>query len=332
MPANPEKLKSVKEFSHKNIFMSIARSAAGRVFVGSSEFKVAEIDLSAAKPELKDIGAHQSYVTGLALAGNTLVSGGYDGRLIWWDVEKKAKIREIDAHRKWIRDVQTSRDGKFILSVADDMIGRLWDTGSGKLLHELRDHKEITPNHFPSMLHAAAIAPDGKHVATGDKVGHIVVWDTQTGTKVTELETPGMYTWDPVQRRHSIGGIRSLAFSPDGAWLAVGGVGKIGNIDHLDGKARLEVFDWKSAKKYWEFPGDKFNGLVNHLAFHRKGDWLLGVGGANDGFVLFFDVKAKKTIKQEKVPMHVHRAVLNDEGDVLVAAGHGRIVQFELKG
>ena len=96
------------------------------------------------------------------------------------------------------------------------------------------------------MLFACAISPDARHLATGDKVGHVVVWDLETGQKLTDAaKRPGMYTWDPVQRRHSIGGIRSLAFSPDGTQLAVGGIGKIGNIDHLDGKARVEVFDWQ---------------------------------------------------------------------------------------
>ena len=332
MPANPEKLKSVKDFSNKNIFFAVARTPQGRTFVGSSDFKVSEIDLTVAKPELKEIGAHESYVTGLALAGNVIVSGGYDGKLHWWDIDKKTKIRTIDAHSRWIRDVKASRDGSFVVSVADDMVGKIWDAKSGKLRHELRGHEAITPTHFGSMLFAAAISPDGTHVATGDKVGHIVVWNAETGAKETELETPGMYTWDPVQRRHSIGGIRSLAFSPDGALLAVGGIGKIGNIDHLEGKARIEVFEWKSGKRHWEFPGDKFNGLINCLEFHPKNEWLLGVGGANDGLMIFFDVAAKKTLKQDKLPMHVHRAVLHPEGDGFVAVGHGRLAMYEMKG
>ena len=65
------------------------------------------------------------------------------------------------------------------------------------------------------------------------KVGHVAIWDLATAAKVGEVETPIMYTWDPRQRRHSIGGIRSLAFSPDSKQLAIGGIGKIGNIDHL---------------------------------------------------------------------------------------------------
>ena len=89
---------------------------------------------------------------------------------------------------------------------------------------------------------------DGKLLATGDKVAHVVVWDVKTGHRIGRAKAPVMYTWDKVQRLHSIGGVRSLAFSPDGKQLAVGGTGKIGNIDHLEAKSRIEVFDWKAGK------------------------------------------------------------------------------------
>lgn len=332
MPVNPEKLKSVKEFSHKNIFFAVARTSTGRTFVGGSDFKVHEVDIAAAKPELKEIGGHDSYVTGLALAGNVLISGGYDGQLNWWDIDSKKQIRKVAAHQKWIRDVQASKDGKLIASVADDMVARLWDAKSGKLVHELRGHKETTPHHFVSMLYACAFSPDGKLLATADKVGHVVIWDTATGSQVGTMEAPTMYTWDPVQRRHSIGGIRSVAFSHDMKMLAVGGMGKVGNIDHLEGKARVEIFDWRAGKREIEFPGDKFNGLVNQLAFDPSGAWLLGAGGANDGFLIFFDLKANKPIKQDKVAMHIHDISVNDSFDTILAAGHGKLIQYEMKG
>jgi WD40 repeat protein len=182
------------------------------------------------------------------------------------------------------------------------------------------------------MLFACAFSPDGKHVATGDKVGHVVVWDVTSGKPVTTLEAPGMYTWDPVQRRHSIGGVRSLAFSPDGKLLAVGGIGKIGNIDHLEGKPRVEVFDWQKGARVHEYLGDGIKGLVERLVFHPKGEWLLAAGGANDGFLMFFDLKGPKALRQDKVPMHVHSAALNEAADTLYAVGVGKLMTWELKG
>jgi WD40 repeat protein len=334
MPAtNPEKFKVVKEVSRRDIVFAVARKPdTSQLFVGGSDFTVCEIDLDQAKPESKELGRHDSYVTDLALAGTTLVSGGYDGRLIWWNIESRSKVREVDAHRKWIRGVAATPDGSVVASVADDMVCRLWEVESGRLIHELRDHAELTPTHFPSMLFACAISPDGRHLATGDKVGHIAVWELESGRKLTALEAPELYTWDPVQRRHSIGGIRSLAFSPDGTRLAVGGSGKISNIDHLDGKARVEVFDWQKGERTHEFVSDQYKGLVEYLGFHPQGDWLLAAGGGDkDGFLTFYDLTAKKVLAQEKASMYLHDIALNEKGGTIYAVGHHKIAVLGLK-
>src|SRR6516225_380350 len=253
--ANPDQLKVAKEFSRSEVVFALARvPGTGRLFFGGSDFKVYDLDPAAAKPQAQELGRHASYVTGVALAGKYLVSGGYDGRLIWWDAAARAQARAVEAHAKWIRGVVATPDGRAVASVADDMVCRLWDAATGKLLRELRGHREKTPHHYPSMLYACAVSPDGRYLATGDKVGHVVVWELASGKQAAVLEASVMYTWDPVQRRHSIGGIRSLAFSPDGKLLAVGGMGKVGNIDHLEGKARVEIFDWKKGERTHDLP------------------------------------------------------------------------------
>jgi len=329
---NPDTLKQVKDFARPVINFGIARLAdTDAVYLGCSDFKVYAGDLAATKFEPKELYTHDSYVTGVALAGLTLVSGSYDGKLIWCDTQTGKVIRTTEsAHAKWIRKVIASPDGKLVVSVADDMVCNVWDAATGKLIHNLRGHKEKTPNDFASMLYAVAFSADGKLIATGDKVGHIVVWDAKTGTEVGSCEAPVMYTWDKTQRLHSIGGIRSLAFSPDGTQLAVGGMGKVGNIDHLEGKARVEVFDWKTSKQVAEFPGDKFAGLVNCLAWSPDGAWLVGAGGAGEGFLLFFDVAAKKTLRQEKAMMHVHDFDITADAREIVCAGHNRVTVHKL--
>jgi WD40 repeat protein len=331
MPANIDKIKLTRTIPRPGIVFALARvPGSGRAFLGGSDFKVYEADLDQEKPEFKELGVHTSYVTGVALAGPAVVSGGYDGRLIWWDAEKRTQIRSIEAHAKWIRGVAATPDGKLVASIADDMVCRLWDAESGTLRHELRGHAAETPHHFPSMLHAVAVAPDGQHVATGDKVGHVVIWDTATGQQVATLEVPEMYTWDPTARRHSIGGIRALAFSPDGARLAAGGIGKCGNIDGLTGLARVEVFDWRKGARTHEFSGDK--GLVERLEFHPGGDWLLAAGGAGSGLWTFFDLKAGTVLRQEKIPAHVYASALSDTGDRIYLGGFGQVLVYEVKG
>jgi WD40 repeat protein len=334
MTADPTKLQKTKEFSLPSIAMCVARMPnSGRLIFGSSDFKLHELDVFAEKPQPVPFGeGHQSYVTGVVLtAPNVAVSGSYDGQLFWWDVEKREATRKQKAHELWIRRLAISPDGKTIASVADDMQCKLWNAESGELLRQFSDHKPITPHDFPSMLHAVTFSSDGKFLATGDKIGHVAIWEAASGSKIATLEAPVMYTWDPRQRRHSIGGIRSLAFSPDNRLLAVGGIGQIGNIDHLDAPARIEIFDWQTGERKHELNNDKFKGLVEHLQFAPDGSWLLSSGGAGDGFVTFTNVETGKTIHQDKLPMHVHQLALNEAFDTLFAVGHHKIAVCEFK-
>src|SRR5262249_54964132 len=103
--ANLDKIKVTRQVSRPGIVFAIDRlPGPGRMIIGGSDFKVYELDLDKEKPEPTPLGAHESYVTGLVCVnGNTVVSGGYDGRLIWWDVGARSPVRSIDAHKRWVR-------------------------------------------------------------------------------------------------------------------------------------------------------------------------------------------------------------------------------------
>ena len=179
------------------------------------------------------------------------------------------------------------------------------------------------------MLYTCAFSADGQRLATADKTGRICIWDVASGAQVRVIEAPGFYTWDPKQRIHSIGGTRALAFSPDGKLLVAGGIGTIGNIDHLDGPARVEVFDMDSGQSVHVFSGEA-KGLIEQLVFHPASQILLGVGGDNGGLWQAHDLTEKKTIRSEKAPMHIYAADLSDDAKQLFAVGHGRIVVWEI--
>jgi WD40 repeat protein len=324
-------IKLVKELGRPEIFLSLARvSNSSRLFVGASDGKVYDVDPLAEKPDFHPLEGHASFVTGLAIAGDLLVSGSYDCKLLWRKLDGGEIAHTVDnAHGRWIRKLAVSPDGQRVASVGDDMVCRLWEAPSGKLVHELRGHDELTPHHFPSMLYTCEFSADGQKLATADKTGRICLWDVSSGNKLAQLEAAGHYTWDPKQRIHSIGGTRSVAFSPDRQKLVAGGIGTIGNIDHLDGPSRVEAFDVESGKSEHVFEGDA-KGLVEQLIFHPEGKWLLGVGGDNGGYVQVYDLAEKKVVKSDKAPMHIHAAALSEDSLKLFAAGHGKIGVWEI--
>ena len=95
-------------------------------------------------------------------------------------------------------------------------------------------------------------------------------------------------------------------------------------------RTRHAEFDWKAGKQTAEFPGDKFVGLVNRLAWAPDGSWLLGAGGAGEGFLVFLDGKTHKPLRQEKVAMHVHDFALSPDDATITSVGHNRITIHEL--
>ena len=330
----PNVVRVQKTFSLPGIgFCLASQSDKSLAYTGLSDFSVVKVDLSAEKPEPSVVGAggHSSYVMGLVRCGETLVSAGYDCSLIWRNAETGDIIRQIaDAHSRWIRMLAVNSDQTRIASVADDMQTKLWDAVSGECLSTWGDYDARTPHGFPSMLYAVAFSPNGKWLATGDRTGRILVRDVVSGQIAATLATPVMYTWDPKARRHSIGGVRSLAFSHDSTQLAVGGMGQVGNIDHLEGVSRIEVFRWQTNERRFEIEDSKHKGLVESLQFGPHDTYLIAAGGDNSGFVSAYNMSDGKLLAQDKAPMHVHDFELNADGRTLTAVGHHQGAVFEL--
>jgi len=328
----PSQFKLTKQVNRPEILLGLVLAPeSGRVFCVGSDGQVTSFNLAAEKPEPTILATHESYATGVAWTGEFVVSGGYDRKLIWTRLADGKQVRSFEAHQRWIRQVVASPDRKTIASVGDDMVCRLWNAGDGKLLRELRGHEPVTPHHFPSMLYACCFSSDGKLLATADRVGCVMVWEVASGKRLKTLDASGLYTWDPNQRRHSIGGVRSVAFTPDGSRLLAGGSGKIGNIDHLDAPARIEIFDWQQGERTHEIAADaKFKGLVEKIVFSPRDGWFVAAGGGNGGFFLFGDAASGKLLYQDAAPTHVHAAAISASGDEIFAAGHNRVAVWRL--
>lgn len=323
------------------LFGLVSDPAAGKLYAGSEDTAIHVFDLASGKKEpVARWAKHENYVSALALMsrpGQTIiVSGSYDRRLVWWDAARGEVVRSVEAHAGWVRDVISFPDRSCIASCGDDMLVKIWDVASGKLVRTLAGHALRTPQGHVTALYVIAITPDGRHLASADRHGTVIVCDLATGQLHRQFEVPKLYTYDPRERKRSIGGIRSLAFSRDGVHLAVGGIGQVGNVDGLAGPAHVEVWDWKAPRMRFAAGLQGHKGIINDLFWHPSEPWLIGAGGGGDGGFLGFwkvdkivDAPPGKTDAVVGVKVksdgHVHRLAQTATANEIVAAGYKKL-------
>lgn len=262
----------------------------GRVFVGGSEGRVFELSLNAAELQFAGRWVEGSYVAALVSRDvqahrHELIVARYDGSLTWYDLERRAVIRRVAAHRGWIRDLQPLGDGRRVASVGHDQLLKVWDAESGDLIHSFAGHPEETPEGYLSAVYTVTATPDGNILASGDRAGEVRLWDVAAKKEAGQWRAKEFYTFDPEKRDRSFGGIRRLKFSPDGRFLAIAGIGAVTNVDGFVGPNRLEVWDWRKSTRVAVLQ-DPHNAVLNDLLWTSTGRQLLAAGGGDGGGVI----------------------------------------------
>jgi WD40 repeat protein len=83
-----------------------------RAFAACADGAIHAVNTADGSTEVFD-GRHGSFASGCVLLpdGRTLISGGYDGMLLWHDVASRRCWRRVQAHRFWNWQLALSPDG-----------------------------------------------------------------------------------------------------------------------------------------------------------------------------------------------------------------------------
>jgi WD40 repeat protein len=199
--------------------------------------------------------------------GKRVVVVGPKGRVRILDAATGAKVSDLEMGDRLLFSVDFSRDGRRIVTAADDHVLQIKDVENGQELNAMaggnaeravftaggrvvsadadgtlrawaplevktpRDHATVDPFTFPSF------SRDGRMVASGDFGGPVHVWDLAGRERTLAGDEPGAAV--------------AAAFSPDGSLVASAGTSVAGPVRVYDVKAgRSRVLRFPAFGKY----------------------------------------------------------------------------------
>jgi WD40 repeat protein len=298
----------VHEWKHDRPLIACRISRDGRFVVSSSEDGTLQ-RWSIPSGERTIITGANSWVhaLGFSVDSTQLVSGGCDGRLIWWsanEAEPKA-IRTVEAHQGWIRAVDVSADGRWLVSVGNDRQIRLWDMASGIKVAEWLGHERH--------IYSAVFTPDSQQIISGDLRGRIHLWNVSDKQLVRSFDGEPLYTPNKGQNAE-YGGVRSIAYDATRNRLLAGGTYKATNPFGAVHEPLVLRFDWSDGKLLRSHACEGIpGGVVWRTQWLTDGTAIAVSGGSSGGILLFFNDEQDKEIHRFKLPslardMDIHAA------------------------
>ncbi len=322
---DPKLAHVVSQWAHDRPLISCRFDPLGRfVFCGSEDAHIERFRLSDGTKTLLT-GGHSTWVNALAFShdGTQVVSGGCDGKLTWWDTaaETPVPIRSIPAHgTHWIRTLAVSPDGTLLASGGNDNSVRLWSVTDGALVRELPGHARH--------VYSVTFHPNGQWLLSGDLGGSIRQWDVATGAQLRVFDGTALYSFNGGQMV-DFGGVRSLAVSPDGRYLAAGGLYKASNPLGAVHEPLVLLFNWETlAIEKQQIAEGITQGVIWRLVWLSDGS-LMGIsGGGNGGYLFFWKADSEKDFHRFQLPNIARDMDLHPDGIQVASAHHDKQVRI----
>jgi WD40 repeat protein len=273
-PANAKLARSIETVGSPATSMTFVE-AKNLIVIGCEDRKLRLFPREEGKDLLVDakmltIDGHTSFITALASAGTQFVSASSDGKVLLWNAGTDKPIATLET-KIAVRGIDLSADGKMLATVGDDKDVSLWELPSGKPIKKLPDSTD--------WLQTVRFTTDGKQLAAAGHDGKLRAWEVASGRKL--FEVLGQATPAP-KAVVETNVMTSLAWSPDGKTLAVGGQ-----------DAKIHLFQGNDGKYIRTLGGH--TGTVTALNFHPNGQLMLST--SKDRTVRIWNPQAGAMVK-----------------------------------
>ncbi len=179
-------------------------------------------------------------------SADRLLTGGYDGDLVVWDIPSRKKVGVLGQHESQVACIAFSPKRRHLATASNDRVIKLWDAsrldeqqegevilrckgkwfpqmgfdpdgrllvvgdGNDVLVYDVSARRVILPlEGHGDTVNGSVFSDDGRLIASGSTDGTVKLWDAKTGELLeTLLAEAAVYR---------------VAFTPDGGWLVTAG-------------------------------------------------------------------------------------------------------------
>ena len=204
---------------HPASIHALAWSPDSQKLVTGSNNQVLFLNTQTGTPLFRSTRRHHAAVSSLAWTTHNqdmqVVSGGADNRAIVWNTTKYGSQTIFTRHTTSIDSVSWALDGQTVASSSQGGVVRVWNAVSGQEVHAFYQDAQVP-------MRTLAFSPVDRLLAVGGDDGVVRFWNGQTCQQQTAVNGVPQCVDVPQRIQASHTAIRSLAWSPNGKFLAVG--------------------------------------------------------------------------------------------------------------